>query len=118
MAGHLGVNKTLGKVREKFYWVQCSKDVHTFCKNCSSRRGPTRKRKAPLGQYNVGAPIERLAIDVISLLPTTEAGKRYLQIISPRWVEAYPLPYKEVITVAEALVKDFVCRFGVPLIIH
>ena len=33
-AGHLGVNKTLGRVRERFYWVQCSKDVCSFCRNC------------------------------------------------------------------------------------
>ena len=41
--GHLGVNKTLGKVRERFYWVQCRKDVTQWCRNCdlcASRRGP------------------------------------------------------------------------------
>ena len=26
-AGHLGMNKTLGRIRERFYWMQCSKDV-------------------------------------------------------------------------------------------
>ena len=123
-AGHLGVNKTPGRVRERFYWIQCSKDVRTFCKNCdlcSSRRGPTTKRRAPLGQYNVGAPMERLAIDVLGPLPTTEAGNKYLLIAADyftKWVEAYPLPNQEATTVAEALVKNFVCRFGVPLIIH
>ena len=81
-AGNLGVNKTLGKVRERFYWVQYSKDIRTFCKNYdlhSSRRGPMRKCKAPLGQYNVGAPMERLAIDVLGPLPTTEVGNKYLR---------------------------------------
>ena len=33
-AGHLGINKTLGRIRERFYWVSCSKDVRTFCKSC------------------------------------------------------------------------------------
>ena len=123
-AGHLGVNKTLGRVRERFYWVQCSKDVRTFCKNCdmcSSRRGPVRQRRAPLGQYNVGAPMERLAIDVLGPLPITEAGNKYLLITADyftKWVEAYPIPNQEAITVAEALVNGFVSRFGVPLIIH
>ena len=27
IAGHLGTAKTLGRVRQKFYWVQCRKDV-------------------------------------------------------------------------------------------
>ena len=123
-AGHMGVNKTLSRVRERFYWVHCSKDVRTFCKNCdtcSSRRGPVRKQRAPLGQYNVGAPMERLAIDVLGPLPLSEAGNKYLLISADyftKWVEAYPLPNQEAKTVAEALVNNFVCRFGVPLIIH
>ena len=33
-------------------------------------------------------------------------------------MEVYLLPNKEAVTVAEALVKKFVCQFGVPLIIH
>ena len=117
-AGHLG------EVRDRFCWVQCSKDVHTFCKNCdlcSSLRGPTTKRRVPLDQYNAVAPMERLAIDVLGPLPTTEAGNKYLLITADyftKWVEAYPLPNQEAVTVAEALVKNFVCQFGVPLIIH
>ena len=33
-------------------------------------------------------------------------------------VEAYPLPNLEATTVAEVLVKEFVCRFGTPQILH
>lgn len=32
--------------------------------------------------------------------------------------EAYPLPDQEATTVAEVLVREFICRFGVPLYIH
>ena len=65
--------------------------------------------------------MERLAIDVLSPLPTSEAGNKYLLIAADyftKWVEAYPLPCQEVVVIAEALVNNFVCRFGVPLIIH
>ena len=83
--------------------------------------GPRSKRRAPLERYNVGAPMERLAVDVLGPLPTTEAGNKYLLTTADyftKWVEAYPLPCQEAVVVAEALVNNFVYRFGVPLIIH
>jgi hypothetical protein len=34
-SGHLGVaNKTLGRIRERFYWVKCRQDVQEWCRNC------------------------------------------------------------------------------------
>ena len=35
-----------------------------------------------------------------------------------KWPEAYALPNQEANTVAEVLVKELVCRFGVPWYIH
>ncbi len=35
-----------------------------------------------------------------------------------KWVEAYPLPNQEAITIAEMLVKECICRCGVPLSLH
>ena len=123
-AGHLGINKTMGKVKERFYWVNYHSDVKKWCKTCdicSSRSGPQKKPRAPLGQYNVGVPMERIAIDVLGPLPTTDEGNKYLLIAADyftKWVEAYPLPNQEATTVAEVLVNEFVCRFGTPQIIH
>ena len=73
-AGHLGVNKTPGRIHESFYWVQCSKDVCTFCKNydlCLSQRSPMRKHQ---GQHNIGAPMEWLD-------PTTRDQLAYARLI-------------------------------------
>ena len=43
--GHLGVNKTLERVKERFYWPGCTKDVKDWCwvcDFCASRERPTR----------------------------------------------------------------------------
>jgi len=32
---HLGVNKTLDKIRQRFYWVNYCKDVKSWCRQCS-----------------------------------------------------------------------------------
>ena len=76
-AGHLGIAKTLGRVKGRFYWVQCRRDVQEWCRHCdlcAQKRGPQKKIKATLGKCNVGSLMERIAIDVLGQLPTTEAG--------------------------------------------
>ena len=85
---------------------------------CASRRGPPRRIQA---LYNVGSPMEWVTIDVLGPLPTSEDGNKYLLIAADyftKWVEVYALPNQEEVTVADVLVKEFVCRFGVPLFIH
>ena len=67
--------------------------------------------------YRFGAPMERIAVDVLGPLPETTRGNKYLLIAMDyftKWPEIYPIPNQEAMTVAEVLVKVFVCRFGVP----
>ena len=122
--GHFGVKKTLEKVKEKFYWPHCRKDVTLWCSTCSecsSRKGPVTRQKARLGKYVVGAPLERVAIDVMSPLVRSTKGNRYLLVVIDyfsKWPEAYALPNQEAKTVATVIVNEFVCRFGVPLELH
>ena len=58
---HLGISKTLNKVKERFFWYGLRSDVETWCANCEicgSRKGTHRKGKAPMKQYNLGMPME------------------------------------------------------------
>ena len=123
-AGHLGVNKTLAKVRDRYFWFALRKDVENWCKTCDAcngRSGSLRKSKAPLQTYNVGAPMERIAIDFMGPLTKTNSGNKYIMVVGDyftKWVEAYPLPNIEAKTVADKLIENLIARFGVPLIIH
>ena len=71
--------------------------------------------------YNVGAPLERLAIDVIGPLPETDQGNRYILVVMDyfsKWVEVLAMPEQSAATVAHLLVNEVISRFGVPLQIH
>ena len=123
-SGHFAANKTLGRIRQRFYWVGYTRDVKIYCSKCAlcaSRKGPGRRLRGPLQSYNVGAPMERVAIDVLGPLPETELGNKYLLIAMDyftKWPEAFPLPNQVAATVAKVLVNEFFCRFGAPLEIH
>ena len=68
VGGHLGVCKTLAKVRERFYWIHCRRDIEEWCQRCdlcAARKGPRVRQRSPLQLYNVGEPMERVAIDVL-----------------------------------------------------
>ncbi|UYV79411.1 K02A2.6-like [Cordylochernes scorpioides] len=122
--GHFGIRKTLAKARERFFWPESRADVEKWCRNCtqcSARKGPTTRSKGKLKIYNVGAPFERIAIDVAGPFPKSDLGNKYILVIMDyftKWPVAVPIPDQEASTVSEALLQDWVCLFGVPRILH
>ena len=123
-SGHFGVKKTLARVRQRFYWANLRWTVENWCRRCekcASRKGYPRRVKAPLKLYNVGAPMERIAVDVLGPLPKSDAGNQYILIAQDyftKWPEAFPIPDQRAVTVAEVLVSQFFTRFGTPVELH
>ena len=123
-ASHRGVNKTLGAIRARYYWPGLTSQVKKWvrvCHDCGAKKNWGKKRRSPLQQYVVGAPMERLAMDILGPLPLTPRGNKFVLVVTDyftKWTESYAIPNQEATTVAEKLVSEFVCRFGVPREIH
>ena len=122
--GHFGVNKTLERIRKRFYWATCKNDVENWCRSCKvcvARKGPSEKGKSPLQIFDTGFPFERVQMDILGPLPTTSDGNRYLLVIIDcftKWVEAFPLKNFKAKTIADIFVKQFVSRHGIPFEVH
>ena len=61
--GHLGISKTLKKIRERFYWPGLQKDVEDWCRKCercAQAKSPSTPARAPLVPSVVGVPMERV----------------------------------------------------------
>ncbi|KAF8793549.1 Retrovirus-related Pol polyprotein like [Argiope bruennichi] len=122
--GHFGVTKTLQKVRERFYWNNVRNDVEKWCRTCNpcaACKGPGKRIKGRLQLYNVGAPFERIAFDIIGPLPRSSDGNNNILVVMDyftKWPEAYPIPDQEAPTVAEILVQNWISTYGVPLQLH
>lgn len=122
--GHFGINKTLDKIRKRFYWATCKKDVENWCKSCEvwiSRKGSLDKGTSKMQIYNSGLPFERIQMDILGPFPSSSAGNKYLLVIIDtftKWVEAFPLSNMRTKTIAEVFVTQIVSRYGVPLEVH
>ncbi|KAK2577752.1 hypothetical protein KPH14_011855, partial [Odynerus spinipes] len=122
--GHFGVKKTLAKVRQRFFWLSNRTDVEDWCRRCfrcSAKKGPKMKGKGALKIYNVGAPFERIALDIVGPLPKSSSGNRYGLVVVDyfsKWLEVVPLLNQQATTIAKALVREVISRHGVPLELH
>ena len=120
-AGDLGVKKSLGQIREHFYWYGQKHDVEDWCQQCnkySSRKSPQQPRRASLVS---SCPFERIAMDIMGPLPTTESGQKYILAVGDyfsKWAEVFPLPNQEAKTIAERLVNEVISRQGALERIH
>ncbi|KAJ8364485.1 hypothetical protein SKAU_G00133160 [Synaphobranchus kaupii] len=123
-AGHFGNNKTLHRLRGKFHWPGCRHDVelHVHCCNsCTAQKGPNQRSRAPLQQHLVGAPMERVGVDVLGPFPVTDSGNRYILIAMDyftKWPEAFAVPDQSAATTAERLMEEMFTRFGAPAELH
>jgi len=122
--GHLGVHKTLAKVRDRFYWPGLQKDVEYWwrcCQDCAESKSPSSTARGLLIPSQVGYPMERVALDLFGPLPVTKHGNKYILVVTDyftRWVEAYSLPNQEATTMARVLVNEWISRYGAPDVIH
>ena len=122
--GHLGQEKTLQKLKDRFYWPGHYNDVMTWCATCPScttRKSPIPKPSAPLKPISVGNPMQLVAVDLLGPLPLSQTGNSYILVAADyftKWCEAYPLPNMEAVTIADKLVNEMFFRFSPPESLH
>ncbi|KIH64092.1 reverse transcriptase [Ancylostoma duodenale] len=120
--GHLGISKTLTKLRSKYFWPNMAEDVKNFvnsCDNCQRIKSPPQNiHSEKLHPYPIPSrPFQRVHSDVIGPLITCENGYSYVLIHTcsfTKYVICTPIPSERTSTIANALVNDVICRFGVP----
>jgi len=69
----------------------------------------------------VGEPLDLVAVDVLSGLPSTPENFKYVFVVTDyftKWAEAYPLKDSEAPTCMRALYNGFFSRFGLPRQLH
>lgn len=119
LAGHLGANNTIHRVRDRFHRPGLEAEVKRFCQACptcqrTSPRAPPPSPLIPLPIIEV--PFERIGMDLVGPLPKSARGHEHILVIvdyATRYPEAVPLRNATAKTIARELF--LLCsRVGIP----
>ncbi len=121
--GHQGIERTTELVRSRCYWPGMYKSVKKWCEECERctlAKPAYPPVKAPMGHLVAARPNQILAID-FTLLERSRDGQEQVLIMTDvfsKFTQAVPTYDQRASTVANVLVKEWFCRFGVPARIH
>ena len=125
-SGHLGFQKTLKKIQERFFWPQMYTDIEKYtkkCDSCAKVKTPPTLRRAPHAVFTCATrPMEAIQIDFVGpITPKSNDGSRVILVVTDlftRYAEAFPLEDQRAPLVARTLVTQFFCRYGAPTKLH
>ena len=117
-ASHIGVSKTLEKVRRRFYWHGMREDVENHirrCGPCAQVNDPSKLPRAPVINIKSGHPLQRVAIDIVGPTPMSSVGHEWLLVVSDhftKFAQAFPVRNTSAVTLAKKVMDEYICRFG------
>jgi hypothetical protein len=121
---HMGRDKTLDKIKEKYHFRDMKNIVSWYIKSCipcqeSKRKQPT--QALPWGTIQSKGTWDLLCLDLWDSGVTSSRGNRYILTVIDgfsKFAHAIPIRNKEAVTVAKCLVEKVFCAFGIPRRLH
>ena len=119
--GHVGINKMLYRIQERYFWPGIRKDIIKLCKSCHScarYKDNTAPNSAPLMPIDISLlePFQKVGMDILGPLPEAEDGSKYVLILQDyftKWTEAIALKAVNSEVVQNWLINDIIPRYGV-----
>ena len=117
--GHLGMERTLRLLQERFFWPKMAVDIQTHictCENCLRFKQPP--ERAEMQPIEVSQPMELIHLDFLTLGGKTgDVRGTNIMVITDhftRYAQAYATPKQTAIVAARALWENFLVHYGWP----
>ena len=115
--GHLGRDRTLSLLRERFYWPSLYKDAIEYldsCRKCKLRK--SRVPRAELVPIQASRPMELVHLDYLCLEPCKGQVENVLVVTDhfTRYAQAFPTKSQTAKVTAKVLWHNFICHYGFP----
>lgn len=116
---HAGENSTIYVLQNRFFFPRPTVVVKDFVSRCYRCQQGRRKlpQKHTFESDESGYPGDKISIDFVGPLTTTESGNKYLMTILDcftRWFEAYPCKDQKAETASRFLVEHYIPNHGFP----
>ena len=116
---HAGVTKTLQAIREKYYWENLKEYVQlkvTKCEICQKNKLRRVKTRQSMQLTDIPQKaLSKIGMDICGPISTTKNGNKYILVIQcqlSRFVILVALKDQTAETIADSLIKRFICIFG------
>ncbi|UYV78663.1 hypothetical protein LAZ67_16002321, partial [Cordylochernes scorpioides] len=121
ICGHLGVTRTMHRLKDKYFWPSMLKDVVEYvrtCHLCQSRKG---SNQLPAGLLHpipaANYPFERVGIDFLGPLPSTKNKKKWMIVLTDyytKYAETKAVIDATAREVAKFLTENVILKHGAP----
>ncbi|KAL1274222.1 hypothetical protein QQF64_027036 [Cirrhinus molitorella] len=97
MAGHLGAQNTIQRIRDRFHWPGLDAEVRRLCQACPTcqRTSPQTPPPSPLIPLPIiEVPFQWIGMDLVGPLPKSARGHEHILVVvnyATRYPEAIPL---------------------------
>lgn len=120
--GHMGVERTVELIRDRFYWPRMTTEVEQYirtCGRCISRK-TLPHRASPLNQITSQGPLDLVCIDFLQMESDSKGVANVLVITDhyTHYAQAFPTKDQKALTVAKVLWEKFFVHYGLPARIH
>jgi hypothetical protein len=120
IAGHYGLEKTINRISNCYYWKGMRSQIETYIRNCLQCQRYKPSNQKPAGLLQTTAPNNRfevVAFDLFGPLPRTPSNQNWVFIIedvATRWIELFALERATAEECSKVLLDEIILRYGTP----